>query len=334
MSTTETPDSDEDRRGRFAQFFKTEYADEAEDIIDRNRGRKPDHISLPIEWSDLEAADPGLADAILEDPDPLVVKTGKLASIAVRGLEDAYEDQWFKNVEVRINGLPEQYTHRVGDLRTKHLGRLIAVQGEVVKVHGVEPLITRAFFECLRCGTGHEIPQDYGDILEPAQCEACESKNDWRLVQSKSDLIDFQAITLIPSDTNLDDPPVAPVYLTKDLCDRVGEGDEVTVVGVYKTMPFDRQDETQLNTFIEACQIDQEKTTEADKVTSEELADRLLSMVKDRQEQGNDYSANEAEIVDELTDEGIREEEIKARRDELIEQNDLARVGPDSLMAP
>lgn len=57
-------------------------------------------------------------------------------------------------------------------------------------------------------------------------------------------------------------------------------------------------------------------------------------MVEEREQEGATFGAPEQEIVDELVDEGIREEQIRDRIEDLQTENSLAKAGPDRLMVP
>ncbi len=329
------PQPDSNRYEKYLDFYKTAYSEEVsvfEEAYfgDGNPGQGP----FQIDWQDLDAYDPNLAADVLKDPEIEIINPpGKdRKPLAIRALNE-HSERRFLNATVRVHNLPEAETYRVGDLRTTHLGDLIAVEGQVVKVHAVEPMITTAFYECQRCGTGREYPQDYGEIQEPHACEACEQDNPpWKLVRRHSELVDFQCVSIIPAETNRENPPSIPVYLKQDLCDRLGKGDVITVVGVYDIMPFQLQKEVQLNVFIEANQIDQEVATTADKLTTSELDSEITTLVSALAEEGATFGADEAAVIESLTDRGVREEEVTDRVDELKNQNELAAAGDGLLM--
>ena len=273
----------------------------------------PKDRSLRLDWAEIRAFDRNLADNVLDHPD----RTFKCIQQALKNNHRTL----IQHATVRVRNLPDDHTHRVGDLRERHLRTLIAVQGEVVKVEPVKPLLTEAAFECQRCGTVTYMPQDYGDIRDPAECMACEEKGPFSLLEEKSELIDFQPVIITPQESALDDPPALPVYLRHDIVNTVGEEDEVTVVGVYKTMPLSRQRETELNVFLEAVDIDVDEYAEADAVTTSRLSSLIYDAIAAIDAEGPaSYGVDKAAVVDRVADEhGVRRKEIEDRIEALDE---------------
>lgn len=62
-------------------------------------------------------------------------------------------------------------------------------------------------------------------------------------------MVDHQPIVVTPLESTLEDPPAVFVYLLHDLCGTVGEEDELTVDGIYRTLPLSMQDSTRSTCF-------------------------------------------------------------------------------------
>ena len=60
---------------------------------------------------------------------------------------------------VRIIELPKSQTIRIRDLRSLHLGKLIALEGLIRQSSDIRPKMTLANFECPACGTQLTIEQ-------------------------------------------------------------------------------------------------------------------------------------------------------------------------------
>src|SRR5438445_12365023 len=70
----------------------------------------------------------------------------------------------------RVRALPRDRRIPIRDLRAKHLGQYIAVEGLVRKSTEVRPRVTDALFQCLRCSTIIKEPQDGQNFREPLEC--------------------------------------------------------------------------------------------------------------------------------------------------------------------
>src|SRR5207247_10218522 len=75
-----------------------------------------------------------------------------------------------QQIHIRINGLPRDRRVQIRDLRAKHLGQYISVEGLVRKSTEVRPKVVGALFQCLRCGTIIREEQDGQTFREPLEC--------------------------------------------------------------------------------------------------------------------------------------------------------------------
>src|SRR2546428_2699221 len=71
---------------------------------------------------------------------------------------------------LRTNGPPRDRPVQIRDLRAKHLGQYISVEGLVRKSTEVRPKVVGALFQCLRCGTIIKEEQDGQTFREPLEC--------------------------------------------------------------------------------------------------------------------------------------------------------------------
>lgn len=282
--------------------------------------RDPDDRALRVDWTAVEAVDTGLARGILQHPED--------ATDAFQEALSAWKEILNAAV-IRFRNLPDDRTFRVGDLRTQHLGSLVAVQCEVVDVKPVRPLVTEAAFECAKCGTITYLSQTYGALYKPDECMGCEATKQegfFRFIEEQSELVDHQPIVVTPLESTLDDPPAVFVYLLHDLCGTVGEEDELTVNGVYRTLPLSMQDSVRFDVFIEASDIDVEERAQADKMTESELTELVLAETREQMtEDGSSYGAGKTAVIDAVASEhGVRPKEVRDCIGRLEDENQIA----------
>jgi replicative DNA helicase Mcm len=235
---------------------------------------------------------------------------------------------------VRIRDFPDRRTYRVGRQRAHHLGSIIAITGRVVDCETVDPMATRAVFECRKCGTDNSVPQSPGRMDYPIECRGCEERNKsiWIFNRSSSNIIDQRKVTLAPIDSNTDDPPLQTALLHRDLVDAAGPGDRVTVIGYYET--YARQQTTDLRTYLDVWGVENRGGGEVDKLSPAELEERITDFIADHQDatDGGDFGVPRRDVLDELSSDGVREREIEDRLDDLEGRSRVHDVGGGLLM--
>lgn len=286
----------------------------------------PEEISVRMDWQEIATFDESLADQFLDAPEAAREQT--VEAIAEWDAVDIPE------VVVRVNNIPEEYHFRVGKQRTYHLGNLITVEGKVVEMEGVKPFARTAALECHNCGTMHHVPQSYGRMMEPPECKGCEKRGTTMLFRrEQSDLIDYRKVILQRADTNLDDdPPTLVIYLTQDLVDRIGPGDLVELVGYYDTGMLQKQ--SVVETYLDTWDIEsQQEDVVADKLDPGDIEDRVQEAVGDLEDADpSSFGADRTEVIERVTADGIREQEVEAALDRLMDRNEVSEISGDTLM--
>ncbi|MGB9845107.1 LAGLIDADG family homing endonuclease [Methanothermobacter tenebrarum] len=215
---------------RFEEFFSTkEYKDKIFEVLEKY----PTVRSIEIDYRDLEMFDPDLADLLIEKPDTII----KTAQRAIRNINpmgiDADLNIRFKNI---TNIIP------LRDLRSKFIGKLVAVDGIVRKVDEIRPRILKAAFECRSCGHLQEVPQPSNILTEPSFCPECRGRS-FRLLQEDSQFLDTQNLKLQEPLENLsggEQPRQITIVLEDDLVDTLTPGDVVRVTGILRTIRDDK----------------------------------------------------------------------------------------------
>lgn len=311
----------QDYQDRFEEFFQTHMPEEIGSMAEEY---SPSIRSLRIDYKELADADPSLAEDFLDRPDTVRQKAEAAMKEVVPGLEREIRNAGpHGRANVRIRGLPEDRNRIVGKCRTHDLGQLLSVDGQVADTERVSPLAEIAAWECQRCGNLQDQHQVYGKMVEPHKCTGCECAGPWAMNEADSKLVDHQEIALLPPDPQRDDPPFLTVFLHDDITDAVGKGDIVSVVGVYETLP--KQNETVLQTYLDAFDLDVEEYAEAG-VDSRALEDDIVDYVADRQDGGSAWGVPIQEVVEHFEDDGVRRREVENTIDEVKEESELKQA--------
>jgi len=224
-----------------------------QDFLKSNKYRKrisqmaiTESPSLVVDFDDLLTTDNELAEITLEKPDEYLEHFSKAAYAQLQIEEPEYAEQIEEEkITVRLKGLPETTKLRI--LGSEQIGKLVMVDGIIVRATPVSPVVTMAVFKCKRCGTYNPIIQSGPFLRAPFQCSdpACSSKGPFDFVQEESKFIDSQRIRIQERPEDLP-PGQLPRTLNielvgRDLVDLARPGDHVSIVGIVRaaapTMP-------------------------------------------------------------------------------------------------
>ena len=209
----------------FEEFYRNYYRNEIGELAQKYPNEKR---SLFIDWGDLYRFDSDLADDYRSQPGQLQ----EYAEEALR-LYDLPVDVGLGRAHVRIRGLGE--TTEIREIRARHRGQLLGVQGIIRKATDVRPKITEAAFECQRCGTLTRIPQTGSDFQEPHECQGCERQGPFTINFDQSEFVDAQKLRVQESPEGLrggETPQNIDVHIEDDITGRVTAGDHVRVTGI------------------------------------------------------------------------------------------------------
>jgi len=210
---------------QFLEFYRTYYKNEISELAQRYPNEQR---SLYVDWGDLFRFDADLAEDFRAQPEQLQ----GYAEEALR-MYDLPVDVSLGQAHVRVAGLSE--TTEIREIRARHRGQLIAVQGIVRKATDVRPKVREAAFECQRCGTLTRIPQSGGDFQEPHECQGCERQGPFRINFDQSEFVDAQKLRVQESPEGLrggETPQAIDVHIEDDVTGEVTAGDHVRVTGV------------------------------------------------------------------------------------------------------
>ncbi|RME30943.1 AAA family ATPase [Candidatus Woesearchaeota archaeon] len=214
----------------FQDFFMQEYHEE---ILERVRTGK--HF-LVVDFNRLARFNPDLASLLLDKPEDII----KAAELSLKHFDLPLKEDFF----IRFFNLPSTQHVMVRDVRAKHLGKFIQMDGIVRQKSDVRPQVTSARFECPSCGNIIPVLQLEQKFRDPGMCNACGRKGRFRLLSKK--LVDAQKIVLEENPEELEggeQPKRLNVYLKHDLVSPMTEkqtnpGAKVRVVGIVKEVPI------------------------------------------------------------------------------------------------
>ncbi|HWQ49936.1 MAG TPA: minichromosome maintenance protein MCM [Methanosarcina sp.] len=215
---------------KLKRFFKDYYWNEILQLANEY----PDQRSLSVDFTDIEKFDRELSKEFLDHPEELI----KAAEVALKEIDLPVEKS-LEEAHVRVIKIPNRISIR--ELRSKHLSRFIAIEGMIRKATEVRPRITKAAFECLRCGYLTFVDQNSFKFEEPfAGCEGenCGKKGPFKVRIENSTFIDAQKLQIQESPENLkggSQPQSIEVDSEDDLTGNVTPGDRVIINGILKS---------------------------------------------------------------------------------------------------
>jgi replicative DNA helicase Mcm len=267
----------------------------------------PEVRSLEIPYTDVALYNVELTEHLMEQPTASLMAADKASQQLIPPGQRV-------PVHIRINELPMDPEYGrivIRDLRSKHLGRLIAVEGLVRKSTEVRPRLRSAVFQCLRCGAIHRVEQDTLQLKEPLECykenNGCSraaGSTKFRLITNYASLpdpfatafgdreLDFsefedtQKIEIQESPEGLrggDQPQRLTVYLEDDLTGKLSPGDRVTINGILREnlKTQGSQKSTLFEIFLSAVSFERWRDDYEEIVITDEDEERILATSRD-----------------------------------------------------
>jgi replicative DNA helicase Mcm len=227
---------DEDLAGKWEEFFTdSEYRHRITEIADIY----PEKKSLEINYSEIEAFDFELSEYFLDN-------SYKATFIAEKIIEKLTPPEKKVTIHLRVKNIPKDSKIEIRDLRSKHLGKFIAVEGLVRKATEVRPKMVDAMFKCMRCEAIIKEPQDNLIFKEPLECykeqggcARTAASTKFKLLNEHSTYIDTQKIEIQESPEGLRggaQPQRLVAYAEDDLTGRISPGDRIIINGPLRSV--------------------------------------------------------------------------------------------------
>ena len=143
---------------KFSEFLNEYY------LSDLLTAVNEDKKFIAVDFSLIEKFNTSLADELLENPDLFF----EAAEDAIQRIDIGLEET---KTKVRFFNLPESKQVRVRNLRTEHIGKLIAVDGIVKRASEIRPEVSEAIFTCPDCGNKITVIQTERVVRSPIHCD-------------------------------------------------------------------------------------------------------------------------------------------------------------------
>ncbi len=271
-----------DPQERFQNFFKTEeYRKRLSQMA------MSAQTSLVVAFEDLLAFDQKLAEELLDRPDEYL-KHASNAAYAQLQIEDPEYADRIPLVDVRLVRLLEAAPLR--KLGSEHIGKIVMVEGIVVRASPVRPMVMQGAFRCKRCGTVTPVNQTGSFLKAPFACSGpeCGSKGPYEFVQEESTFIDSQDLRIQERPEDLP-PGQLPRTLSiklvgKEIVDVARPGDDVSAVGQVRAQPPTLPGVGKLRTFLlhlDANSIEVLGKEPETAMPSPEEEEKILELAKD-----------------------------------------------------
>ncbi|MFW9943575.1 MAG: minichromosome maintenance protein MCM [Candidatus Sifarchaeia archaeon] len=244
MTTEEV--STEELEKLFEEFLRTYKDTRNNEVYWKSLLRlSSEETSLSVDFGDLVRFEPFFMQLITENPELFFqIADRVLRSLLLIEKKELVEDIG-EEIRVRLVNFAEEELHKdmrvkLRYIRSKHIGRLIRVDGIMMRASEVKPLLVNATFQCRVCMT--EIPQEQeeGRYTEPAQCFTCGKKTPMKLLLERSRFIDWQKVRIQERPEELPAgqmPRSVDAVLMGDIVDISRPGDMVKITGLLKTTP-------------------------------------------------------------------------------------------------
>ncbi|MBN1275208.1 minichromosome maintenance protein MCM [Candidatus Woesearchaeota archaeon] len=215
---------------KFSEFFESVCYEDLVKAV--SKGNK--HIIIP--FNELSQFHVELAEDLLDDPENVLLA-------ARHTIEQMDLGGDTKGFEVRFSNLPQTTHIKVRDIRSKHIGKFLQMEGIVRQKSDVRPQVTSARFECPSCGNIIPVLQLDQKFKEPHTC-ACGRKGQFRLIHKE--LVDAQKIVLEEAPEDMEggeQPKRLNIFLKNDLVSPITDkktnpGSKVRLTGIVKEIPI------------------------------------------------------------------------------------------------
>ncbi|MCW4034288.1 MAG: minichromosome maintenance protein MCM [Candidatus Bathyarchaeota archaeon] len=223
-----------DPEALFLDFFKAaKYRERLSEMA--VSGKK----SFIVDFDELLSAEPKLVQQLLNHPDEYLEYANRAAFAQLQIEEPEFAEE-IKTVTVRFRGLLETTPLRI--LGSLHIGKLVMLEGIVVRASPARPIVMEAAFKCKWCGAMTTVSQSGPFLTAPLACSApeCRRKASFDFVQEESAFIDSQDVRIQERPEDLP-PGQLPRWLDiklleRDLVDTARPGDHVCVVGIARAV--------------------------------------------------------------------------------------------------
>ncbi len=204
--------------------------------------------SIIVDFEDLIAHDADLARSILDKPDEYLEYLDRSAWAQLK-IEDPEYAEIIKRLRVRFRKLPEK--HSLRKIGSENIGRLLSIDGIIVRSTSVKPLLLKAAFQCRKCNAMSYVEQAGTLMRGPGVCAHCRSKI-FEFMEKMSTFMNSQEIRIQERPEDLPPgqlPRAVDIKLSEDLVDIARPGDRVSIIGIARAQQEFAGRKARLRTF-------------------------------------------------------------------------------------
>jgi replicative DNA helicase Mcm len=217
--------------------------------------------SLIVDFGRLDKRFDDLSQMLLDSPDHFM----RVAESAVEGIDLP------SPVKIRFSNLPDTSVVDIRDLRSKHIGRFLCVEGIVRRASEIRPEIVAVKWKCHECDSVTTHPVSGTFISKPFRCgnivdgKSCDGK---AFAEESKVMIDARWVTIEePFElTEGEKPSQVNVWLSEDLVSPDGRrmtdpGNRLKMIGVLKEVPKGKIGSVKLDFYLDANYVEPTETT-------------------------------------------------------------------------
>jgi len=243
--------------------------------------------SISVKFGELVQHDTELASSLINLPAEFLAHA-KNAAREQLSIEDPEYAARIKDLTVRVFDLFEATPLR--EIGAASIGKMIMINGIVIRASVVKPKAVKACFECKRCGSRQIIVQSDPSatfLRKPVACTnpACNRDGPFDYVDEESEYVDEQEIWVQESPDELPPgqlPRSLHLKIYDEIVDIARPGDNVSVVGIVRPLPRKVKGGT-LSTFEIFIEVNSIKVLgkEPEAIAKPEDVSRIQELAKD-----------------------------------------------------
>lgn len=262
---------------KFEEFFSQFY--EKDLLAAAAKGDK----AIFVDFTLLDKFDPELADRLLNEPDEVL----GYARDAIKNID---LPEGSMEIEPRFKNIPDELNIRIRNLRSKHIGKFVSLDGVVRRASEVKPEISVAIYECPLCQEKIEVKQTDRTIKPPQRCTNPECRVKTGFIQVDRKLFDARWVFIEePFEiVSGERPGEVSVYLKNDLTTpqmqrKTDPGNRLRVNGVVKEIRrlMRGKSKIQMDIYIEANYVEPAEIEWEEVIISPEDEERIKSLAAD-----------------------------------------------------
>lgn len=227
-----------------------------------------DEKTININFNDLVEYSTEFGEILLSRPEEFI----QLLELAIE------DNEIFTDLRVRIKNIPKDSKISIENIRSKHLDKLISIDGRVASASPVNTKTINIKFECPSCGTIISVMQISKKIKEPSRC-SCGRRGGFKDISKEK--IDSQTLIIEDIQELTDNPHSQRIsaFAEEDLVNKKNvkkfyPGNEIRIVGILKDVPIVSNSGATLTTSTKAIEINSveplETEIKVDSFTKEE----------------------------------------------------------------